>query len=117
MKNAVLPTEEEITLNLGIKVEYYYELLLKFFSRLEGRINEIEKAINSNRIDVLREKSHSLKGAATNLLLEPITIPIKALEEISLSGDISDAPQRLDELKQAYQALADHLSSSNINPY
>ncbi|HKI43735.1 MAG TPA: response regulator [Balneolales bacterium] len=95
------------------------EMLKVFLEQAPGYINDIRNAVDSGDSDLVRQKSHALKGVLATLQATPSFEIAMRLEEMGEAGNIDEAHDlipklelMLDHLVEALQLLMDEAESN-----
>ncbi|CAB1057683.1 hypothetical protein D1BOALGB6SA_2436 [Olavius sp. associated proteobacterium Delta 1] len=74
------------------------KILEEFLASMPGQIEEMQSAIDRNDGQVLKQKAHALKGAATNLNADTMAAVAQQLEQMGNNGNLAAGRQVIDEL-------------------
>lgn len=91
------------------------ELAQIFVEDTPGLLEEVEVALNQERIDVARRLVHSLRGLSSTFFASPTTEIAKRLEEAASQGQIDVLRDGgYQRLKTAFQELVEQLRMSGL---
>ena len=97
---------ESVAKDTGIAVDRLKAIIEKFFStKLDGYLESLEEAINSNDFSRIRKESHKLRGASTNLRLEDMVSYLKEMENNAENNVETDYSGLLAGLKDNVETL------------
>jgi len=81
--------------------ELLSELMEMYLVQTKGDIAEIEAAISRKDTKRLEFVAHSLKGASATLAAELVRVQAYRMEKIGASGNLTEAPTLLRQLKES----------------
>jgi HPt (histidine-containing phosphotransfer) domain-containing protein len=70
---------------------FLYEMLEEFMSFIPEQIAELHSASQEQNIKIVERVSHSIKGSAATLSIEPMHLLALRLEEMAAASDLSSA--------------------------
>jgi|GEM_PF-3678388 len=88
--------------SLGLPTELINEFVIDFVEQAQESKDIFEKSYNEGNLKEIQETAHKLKGAASNLRIEPLA---SKLEELQHNNDIDEVPQMLVEFWGMYLGL------------
>jgi HPt (histidine-containing phosphotransfer) domain-containing protein len=88
--------------SLGLPTELINEFVIDFVEQAQESKDIFEKSYNEGNLKEIQETAHKLKGAASNLRIEPLA---SKLEELQHNNEIDDVPQLLVEFWGMYLGL------------
>ena len=77
----------KVSQELRIRPEIYYKILSSFSASLDGKVKDLDEAINTNNTDQARMILHEIKGTASNLRAQDLLSAETALHDAVKNGD------------------------------
>ena len=102
----VLDESQLIHSTLPTDDEDFRQIVADFIGRLDGRLDEIEQAVNEANYPFLQSQAHWLKGAGGTVGLGVFTEPAKRLEDAAKQGDAEQAAEMLSTIRSLQSRLA-----------
>jgi HPt (histidine-containing phosphotransfer) domain-containing protein len=113
LKKTVPPIDFPSALErIGGDESFLEELLGLYSEDFSEKLNQIKEAIDQGNYDMIRELSHTLKGASANLSLIPLQEASFEMENAGREGNIEKAKKTLELLEKEYQRLQDFLAEN-----
>ncbi|MGD0113566.1 MAG: response regulator [Armatimonadota bacterium] len=78
------------------------EIVGMFVERTPQALAELEDALTREDAVAVSAYAHKLKGGAATLSAGPLSVAAAALEETGLSGDIAEAPEQFERVRQEF---------------
>lgn len=89
--------------------EFFIEMLDEFTEHLEGRIKDLNRALEAGDARTMQRLAHNLKGAASNFNAVRLTALAKELEREVALGDLSNAMAVITGIDAEVPRLHDYL--------
>ncbi len=89
----------------GDDLDFIKELLVCFFDVAPGQVEKIREAISTQDTILLSNNAHAIKGAAGNIRAEATSKAARKLEEMGKGGDLTGAPEALQNLQNELEKL------------
>jgi HPt (histidine-containing phosphotransfer) domain-containing protein len=113
LKKTVPPIDFPSALERTGDDESFLEELLSLYSEdFSEKLNQIKEAMDQGNYDMIRELSHTLKGASANLSLIPLQEALFEMENAGRERNIEKAKKTLELLEKEYQRLQDFLAEN-----
>jgi len=96
---------------LGGDRELFDEVLAVFLDELPQLAGELQSAVSNADAERLHAAAHSLKGAASNICAEPTRCVAQELEKRGRQGELQEADELLEELRQHLDRLQEFAAS------
>lgn len=80
----------------------FQTLVESFFRDSEQRLTSLQEVIDRGEADELRQAAHSFKGSSGNLGALALSGLCLELEQTGRSGQLDQAPELLERIRQAY---------------
>ncbi len=96
----------------GGDAEFCAELLGEFLSQTPELIARLEQAIEAGDAPQVRQVAHTLKGSARSIGADSFAQYAAQLENLGRSGELSEAPQAIQQLRAAWSQLQPYLQSA-----
>jgi HPt (histidine-containing phosphotransfer) domain-containing protein len=96
------PSEKDLTPN----VRRSTRLIQLFLDHVPGQIDALELAVESGDAVQTRAHAHKLKGSCLALMAEPMARAAETLQQRSEMGDLSQAPEIVEELALRFITVA-----------
>jgi len=90
-------------------VEFAESLLEEFAETGTERVGQIAQSMTEGDADAVTETAHSLKGAAAIIAAEDVRSLAAHLEASGRSGDLAEALQYVEQLREAMQRCVDYV--------
>jgi len=98
--------------NLGLEEHEFREMLELFFESGGADLARLEAAIAGGNAEAAHEASHSLKGSAGSLGLNPIFELAKAIDDKDRQGILEGLDALVRELRREYDGLVTDFRNS-----
>jgi HPt (histidine-containing phosphotransfer) domain-containing protein len=99
---------------LGVEPQEYIELAEEFLQDVGERLKNLSEALRENSVDATAAIAHTIKGGASQMLLEDIAEPAAALEKAAKEGDLSHAQSALEQMRVGLDEFQTHLKTAAI---
>jgi len=97
---------DEIALEQGLEPEDIIEFLHDFVAYTNGEeLPALREAVTAGDFAGIKQRAHSIKGAALNLKLDQIASFARSIEEKGASGTVDEVDSLMSELGEAVQEL------------
>jgi HPt (histidine-containing phosphotransfer) domain-containing protein len=87
--------------------EFLKEMLVEFLNYIPERITELTEAVNAGNMERVKVYAHSIKGAVATLSADKSFYIIQSIEHRARSGDLSDVPSLIENLRAEMLRLKD----------
>ena len=101
---------------LGGKEERMVKLVGLFFKAMPDRMIALQQAVQEQNIEEVLNLAHAIKGVVANLGGVRMQHATLDLETAAKTNEISDIEQHMLLMDEAYRALTESLSTSQLNP-
>lgn len=98
---------------IGGDREFLNELLSIYVEEFASSTQSLDQALQSQDCTVIQEVGHSLKGSSANLSLLQLKEKAYQIETAGREGNLELARSSIEELKQEFRRLQDHLAHSD----
>ncbi len=88
--------------------KFLKELVAAFMDQLPGHLSDIKGALDMENAEALSEFAHTLKGAAANAGMEPLSMAAQTIEASANSRDLKAAEDSIQHLHDEYDRLVDY---------
>ena len=86
---------------------FLYEMIEEFIAFASEQVNELHTAVEEHNVEKVEHISHSIKGAASNLSIEPMRASALRLEEMARGGNLDGAEDLIAWLENELMRLRD----------
>ena len=100
---------------IGGDESFLFDLINIYTEDFSGKFTKLQKAVQSEEFETIRELGHNLKGSSANLSLIPLQEISFDIEEAGKTRDIEKARKSLCLLEQEFRRLQDYLSQKDNN--
>jgi PAS domain S-box-containing protein len=90
---------------LGISEKMVKMILKEFIESSDENMRELSAAVDSGDPEQIYQAAHKIKGAAANLRINGISVPVAEIEAASHSGESFDYNGKLELIKQEIQKI------------
>ncbi len=87
---------------------FLMDVLAGFIDNVQGQITIMHKALIDGDAARLAAESHAIKGGAANLTAAALAETALVLETMGQSGDLTDAPQALEQVAAEFERLVSY---------
>ncbi|MGC9502115.1 response regulator [Baaleninema sp.] len=91
------------------EIEALEELIELYFEEAPKLLDRIDRAIQTDNAELLRDAAHSMKSTSAALGAMPLSDIAKQLERIGKEGELADAPSLWTRLQSQYQRTIEAL--------
>ena len=88
-------------------------MVRQFVTQMPGQLKGLREALERGDAESLRQRSHRLKGAASNLRADSIMNAAQCLEEVGRQGNLDAGPEALTVLEDRVARLKDYLPQTD----
>ncbi len=92
-------------LEIGLSEKQFTGLIATFIRQTTEDLEQMDKAIQDNNRDTVRQLAHHIKGAAASLEIDRISTAALELENCAREGGEVRMHELLDVLKQSFSAF------------
>jgi two-component system, sensor histidine kinase and response regulator len=95
---------------LGMKPDEFEEIVEEFIQEVSERLDRLAVAVAENKNDDARRIAHSIKGGASEMLLDEMAASAARIESRARKGEVSDCAVDVDGLRSALCELQQKLA-------
>lgn len=102
----------EIALDrLGGDKEFLLELYDELNEQMNPTLEQIQSAVKISDFEQLRSVAHGMKGAASNLGADKLSVYFRQLEQLGSDKSVSGAQEIVDKIRQTHNEMLDYLKT------
>ncbi len=100
---------------IGGDEAFLYDLITIYTEDFSEKFTKLQRAVESEDFEQIRELGHNLKGSSANLSLVHLQKASYEIEESGKEKNIKKAQESLFLLDQEFRRLQDYLSQKNLS--
>lgn len=100
---------DALALLRDIMDDEFAELINVYLDDSAQRLQQMQDALRNDDAALLRELSHSFKGASSNVSALPLAALLQQLEDAGLENRLDGAEDLLRRVEQEFSAVSSHL--------
>jgi histidine phosphotransfer protein HptB len=90
---------------LGVEPQEYLEIAEEFLEDVGRRLKSLAQALQQNQAEDVRKIAHTIKGGASQMLLDDIAEPAARIEQAAEQGDLAGADGAVEAIRIGLEKL------------